>query len=264
MIDSHAHLSFDAFDGDRSETIDRARESGVRAILDIGTDVATSEAAVRLARSHADIFAAAGIHPTSKVGDLDEAMEKLSGLIASSGGRVVAVGEVGLDYYWKDVAPQEQEVRLRRQIALARTHRLPLILHSRDAMPDLLSILGAQDDLPGGVFHCFSGNLEDARRVLGLGFHVSFAGNVTYPKARALQEVARSIPLENLLLETDCPFLAPQPCRGKRNEPSYLRHTRDFLAGLRGISVEHLEQVTEESTVRLFGLPEMGMPLRGA
>lgn len=254
MIDSHAHLYFDRFDPDRNEVIARARDVGVSAVINIGIDVESSEKSVALAVANRDFFAAVGLHPTSKVADLDRDLVEIETLARENPGRVVAIGEIGLDYYWKDVSPEEQKPRLLRQLSLARTHALPVIFHCRDALGDLLAILEAEDDLPPGVFHCFSGGAREAERVLRLGFHVSFAGNVTYPKATVLQEALRFVPVEKLLLETDSPFLAPQPRRGKRNEPAFVRHTCDFIAGVKDVSPEELEGTTDATTRRLFRL----------
>ena len=278
MIDSNAHLYFDAFDADRSQVIARARAAGVRAIIDVGVDVETSVACVRMARENEGFFAAVGLHPTSvlpstsgsghgttsgsgscfslgsSLGDLDVALERIEALARENVGRVVAVGEIGLDYYWKDVPPEAQRPRLLSQLTLARRLGLPVVVHCRDALGDLFALLESQPSLPGGVFHCFAGTREDADRAVKLGFHISFAGNVTYPKAAAVKEVARHVPAERLLLETDCPFLPPQPKRGKRNEPAYLRETLESLAKLKEMKVEELELLTEENTRRLFHL----------
>jgi len=254
MIDSHAHLFFDAFDADRAEVISRAREAGVKAIVNVGTDLETSEAAIDLSRRHQGLFAAVGLHPTSGIQDLDASMHRLEALAREHPRHVVAVGETGLDYYWKDIAPDAQKTRLLLHLALARRLGLPAIFHCRDALGDLISTLESERGLPPGVFHCFSGGRSEAERVLALGFHVSFAGNVTYPKAAVLQDVARNVPPDRLLLETDCPFLPPQPRRGKRNEPAFARHTLEFLARLQGLPPGELERITDESAVRLFSL----------
>ena len=256
MIDSHAHLYFDSFDPDRDEVLRRAREAGVAAIINIGIDVPSSEKALALSRDHADLRAAVGLHPTSRIDDLDAALARIEELARNGGDRVVAIGEIGLDYYWKDVEPEAQKERLRRQLLLARKLGLPVIFHCRDAIDDLLGILEAAEALPPGVFHCFAGNAGHAARALALGFHISFAGNVTYPKASELVEAARATPLDRLLLETDSPFLSPKPVRGKRNEPAHVAHIRDFLAELKGTTPAEVERATDEAARRLFGLVE--------
>jgi TatD DNase family protein len=189
------------------------------------------------------------------VADLDGDLAALERLARENPGIVVAVGEIGLDYYWKDVAPEEQKPRLARQLDLARKLGLPVVFHCRDALADLLAALEAEPALPPGVFHCFSGGPGEAERALAMGFHVSFAGNVTYPKAKDLQEALRAVPVERLLLETDCPFLAPQPCRGRRNEPAFVRHTCEFLARAKGVAPAEMEAATDAAARRLFRIP---------
>ncbi|MBI4604182.1 MAG: TatD family hydrolase, partial [Planctomycetes bacterium] len=157
-------------------------------------------------------------------------------------------------YHWKDVSPEEQRPRLARQLDLARRLGLPVIFHCRKALEDLFGVLEAERELPPGVFHCFSGGPADARRALGLGFHLSFAGNVTFPKALDLQAALSEVPLERLLLETDCPYLAPQPVRGRRNEPAFVRHTRDFIARMKGVAPEEVERATDQAARGLFNI----------
>ena len=255
MIDSHAHLYLKEFDGDREETIARARAAGVRGVINVGIDAETTRAAVALASSHAGFFATAGIHPCTPVADLDAALAELRTVIDASREAIVAVGEIGLDYHWKDVAPAPQKEKLLRQVDLALALDLPIVIHCREALPDLLEILERAPRRSPGVFHCFAGGISDAERALALGFHISFTGNVTYPKAESLRAAARVVPLERLLLETDSPYLPPQSKRGKRNEPSFLVHTRDALAALYGTTAEELDRLTEENTRRMFRLP---------
>lgn len=254
MIDSHAHLYFEKFDEDRSQVIERAREAGVREIINIGIDVSTTEKALELAIGESHFYAAAGLHPTSEIDDLDGDLLQIRELAASHRGRIVAIGEIGLDYYWDNVAPEDQKPRLVEQLALARELELPVIFHCREALPDLFEVLEGQSSLPPGVFHCFSGSGDDARRALDMGYHVSFAGNVTFPAAADLREAAAVVPPDRLLLETDAPFLAPQARRGKRNEPSFLPFTAEVLAELHGLGLDELERVTETSTRELFQL----------
>lgn len=257
MIDSHAHLYFDAFDADRDAVIERARQAGIAAIVNIAVDVASSEACIALAAAHQGFFASVGIHPTTPVADemLAAQVDRLRELAGAHRGRVVAVGEIGLDYHWREVPGEAQKAKLRVQLALARELGLPVIFHCREALPDLFEVLEAEPGLPGGVFHCFAGGPEEARRALALGFHVSFAGNVTYPRAGGLQEAARAVPPEKLLLETDAPFLAPQAHRGKRNEPAFLPATAAFLARLKGVPENELIAIAAAATRSLFRLP---------
>ena len=254
MIDSHAHLYFDRFDEDRDAVVQRAHEAGVERIINIGIDVPTSRQAIDLAGEYEHMAAAVGLHPTSPVTDLDREREDLRSLAETHRKKVVAIGEIGLDYYWKEISPEDQRPKLLTQLELANTLELPVIFHCREALDDLFKILESMPRLPRGVFHCFSGDAKAAAHALELGFHISFAGNVTYRKATDLQDAARSVPAEKLLLETDAPFLAPQGRRGKRNEPSFLPLTCEFLAGLKGMDPAELAATATANTITLFGL----------
>ena len=253
LFDTHAHLHFPEFAGDLDAVLERARVAGVRRILTIGTDVPTSRAAAALAFREPNVWAAVGIHP-HEAADADEAalaeIERLAG-----GPRVVAIGETGLDFF-RNLAPREaQERALRSQLALARRTRKPVLIHCRDAHEETLSILGAADvSEHGGIMHCFSGDVGIARRCLDLGLLLSLAGPVTYPKPGALPEVAKFVPADRLVVETDCPFLPPQPYRGKRNEPSYLVITAARVADLRKESLEALGPRMAANASRLFGI----------
>jgi TatD DNase family protein len=253
LFDTHAHLHFPEFAGDLDAVLERARVAGVRRILTIGTDVPTSRAAAALAFREPDVWAAVGIHP-HEAADADEAalaeIERLAG-----GPRVVAIGETGLDFF-RNLAPREaQERALRSQLALARRTRKPVLLHCRDAHEETLSILAAADvSEHGGIMHCFSGDVGIARRCLDLGLLVSLAGPVTYPKPGALPEIAKFVPADRLVVETDCPFLPPQPYRGKRNEPAYLAITAACVAELRGEPLADLAARMSENARSLLRL----------
>lgn len=255
MIDSHAHLYLKEFDEDRQEVIDRALAAGIEAIVNVGIDVPTSREAVELARENPVLFATAGLHPTSPVADLDRSLEEIRGIARSEPSRVVAIGEIGLDYHWKDVAPADQQVKLCAQLELALELALPVVFHCREALGDLLGLLEKSAALPPGVFHCFQGNLEESRRALALGFHLSFTGIVTYPRSGELRAAAQAVPLDRILLETDSPYLPPQGKRGQRNEPAFGILTRDSLAQLHGIDPADLGRRAAENTRRLFRLP---------
>jgi TatD DNase family protein len=255
VIDAHAHLFDRSFDGDREEVIARARAASVDTIVNIGTDPGTSRASVDLARTHPGLFASAGLHPSTVWADLDGALEEIRDLARAERGRVVAIGEIGLDYHWKDVSPEDQEPRLLRQIDLALELDLPVILHCREALPELFRLLEALPRRPDGVFHCFAGGPEDARRAQSLGFHISFAGNVTYRKAQTLRDAALAVAPERILLETDSPYLPPEGKRGKRNEPAFATITRDALAALHGLAPEKLAEIADANARRLFRLP---------
>ena len=258
FIDSHAHIDGEEFDADRDEVIARARAAGVGAILNVGTGDPRSgslERAVRVAEAYENVYAAAGVHPHDARLFDDAVGEQLRKLLAGSP-RAVAWGEIGLDYHYDHSPRDVQREVFRRQLRLAHEAALPVVIHSREADEDTVEILaeGWQAAGRGGVMHCFGGGLRMAERVLELGFHVSFAGNVTFKKAEPLREAARLVPLDRLLVETDCPYLAPVPHRGRRNEPAFAADTARFVAELRGVSPEELGRVTTENFARLFGV----------
>ncbi len=258
FVDSHAHIDGEAFDADRAEVVERARAAGVYAILTVGTGdprAGELERAVEVAERYDCVYAAAGVHPhDAKLFD-DAAAERLSKLLRSSA-RVVAWGEIGLDFHYDHSPRDVQREVFRRQLRMARAADLPAIIHSREADDDTAEIL--EDEWLGarraGVLHCFGGGAALAVRAMALGFYVSFAGNVTFKNAEPLRDVARTIPLERLLVETDCPFLAPVPLRGRRNEPAFVVETARRLAELRGTSVEEIGRATSENFARLFGV----------
>jgi TatD DNase family protein len=254
LVDTHAHLHDPAFDADRPAVIARARAAGVAGFLTIGTDVGTSEAAVALAAAEADIYAAVGIHPHDASAADGAALKRIAALAREP--RVVAVGEVGLDYY-RDLSPRAvQRTALVAQLRLARTVGKPVLLHCREAHADLLDVCGVEGVAAvGGILHCFSGDLAVARRGLDLGLLISIAGPVTYPSARRLAEVVRALPLDRLVVETDCPYLPPQPWRGQRNEPAYLPVTAARVAELLGVPVATVAAATTQNAARLLAFP---------
>ena len=253
LFDTHAHLHVPEFDGDRAEMMARARQAGVTRMLTIGTEVPTSRAAIALAEAEPDVWATVGVHPhdaaDADAGVLTE-IERLAG-----GPRVVAVGEIGLDFF-RDLSPRDVQERVfRHLIGLARRVRKPVVVHCRDAHAEVLAILGEEGASEvGGIMHCFSGDVEIARRCLDLGLLVSLAGPVTYPNARALPDVARFVPADRLVIETDCPFLPPQGYRGKRNEPAYLALTAARVAELRAEPLEEFARRASDNARRLLRL----------
>lgn len=258
LIDSHAHLDSSDFDADRAEALDRAQKAGVRAVVSVGTGRTLEEisGALRLAEQHDWIYAAAGVHPhdAKDFGEADFAT--LAEWMQRP--RVLAWGEIGLDYHY-DHSPRDVQARiLRRQLDLARTAHRPVIIHCREAWDDCLRILesGWRSSGLGGILHCFSGTLAEARRGLDMGFLISFAGNATYPKAQNLRDVAREIPLTRLLIETDSPYLAPQPHRGRRNEPAYVVEVARTLATVRDLGVDEVAAATAANFLKFFGLVE--------
>jgi len=253
LVDTHAHLHFPEFAGDLEAVLERARAAGVRCMVTIGTDVESSRAAVALAGREPDVWAGVGIHPHA-AGLADEArLAEIERLAAAP--RVVAIGETGLDFFRLLSSRDAQERAFRAQLALARRLRKPVLVHCRDAHEEALAILA---EVPvgeaGGIMHCFSGDAGEARRCLDLGLLISLAGPVTYPKARALPEVAKVVPADRLVVETDCPFLPPQPYRGKRNEPAYLAVTAARVAELRAEPLEELASRMSENARTLLRL----------
>ena len=253
LVDTHAHLHDTAFDGDRAAVLARARAAGVAAFLTIGTDVPTSEAAVALAQAEPDVYAAVGIHPHDAATADDAALARIAELARAP--KVVAIGELGLDYY-RDLSPRDvQRTALVAQLRLARAVGKPVLLHCREAHADLLELCATEDVATGGgILHCFSGDLAVAHRGLDLGLLISIAGPVTYPSARRLAEVVRALPLDRLVVETDCPYLPPQPWRGQRNEPAYLPVTAARVAELLGRPAATVADATTENAARLLGL----------
>jgi TatD DNase family protein len=255
IIDTHAHLDFPDYKDDIDEVIERAGEVGVEYMINVGTTVASSNKSIELAKQYEQIYASIGIHPNEASKVSGEEWSRLEAL--AGGDKVVAIGETGLDYY-RDRSKREDQKRLFHQhIELAQRHNLPVIIHNREASSDCLDIVHEYSGKIKGVVHCFAGTVEDAEEFLKLGFHVSFAGPITFPKADNLREALKAVPVERLLLETDCPFLAPQPKRGKRNEPSYLQYTIPVLAELYKLSVEDIKRITTLSAKNLFGIGQV-------
>jgi TatD DNase family protein len=254
LFDTHAHLHFPEFDADRDAMLARARASGVRRMVTIGTEPASSRAAVELAAREAEVWATVGIHPHDAAEADAAALAEIERLASEP--RVVAVGEIGLDYF-RDLSPRQDQQRVfRALLAVARRVAKPVVVHCRDAHDDVLAILAEERVAEvGGIMHCFSGDVAVARRCLDLGLSISLAGPVTYPNARALPEVARFVPADRLVVETDCPFLPPQGHRGKRNEPAYLAITAGRVAELRGEPVEALAARMTANACALLGIP---------
>jgi TatD DNase family protein len=255
LIDSHCHLEMAAFDSDREAVIQRARDAGVRYIINAGSDREGNLKGIEIAESHPEVYAAAGIHP-HEASHFDEALEaELSEWAGNP--RVIAIGEIGLDYHYLHSPKGVQIEAFRRQMAIARELKLPVIIHSREAEKDTMRVLRDEIDDNLGVMHCFSGDMNMARKAMELGLYISFAGPVTFKNASDLRDVARFVPDEFLLIETDAPYLSPVPYRGKRNEPAYIRHTAEMIAGIRGIGVDDLGRITSLNARRLFRIGEI-------
>ena len=256
FIDSHCHIDGPEYDADREEVIARARDADVNTMLNVGTGDPHSgafERAVELAERHKEIYAAVGVHPhDAKLFD-DPAEQRLLDVVRQST-RVIAWGEIGLDYHY-DHSPRDiQREVFRRQLRIARALGLPVLIHSREADDDTITILREELSVyeRGGVMHCFGGSLAMARYAIESGFYISFAGNLTFKKAKDLRDIARPLPLDRLLIETDCPYLTPIPFRGRRNEPARVVETARCLAEIHGQEVEEIGRVTSENFVRLF------------
>lgn len=252
LFDSHAHLDDERFNDEQDEVIARAAAAGVTGILNAGADMESSQRAVKLALKYPNVYAAVGMHPHDAKLMVNDDYDQLAAWACEP--KVVAIGEIGLDYYY-DHSPREiQQKVFIRQLELARQTGKPVIIHDRDAHADILAIVKDQGKGISGVFHCFSGSVEMMREVLKLGFYVSIAGPVTFPKSVKLKEVAIQVPLDRLLVETDCPYLTPHPHRGKRNEPAFVRLVAEEVARLRNMELPALAEATTANVKRLFSL----------
>jgi TatD DNase family protein len=252
LIDSHTHLEMEDFDGDRDAVVERARQAGIEFMITVGTSIAYCKKALDLAGRYPEVYVAVGIHPHD-VKDIDAATyDELRQLAARE--KVVAYGEIGLDFF-RNLSPRQVQIeRFGEQLELAVEIGLPVIIHNREAHRETLDMLGSRQGRLNGVIHCFSGDQTMARKCLDLGFAISVPGTVTFDKAEELRRVVQYVPLECLLVETDAPYLAPLPHRGKRNEPAYVAETAAKIAQLKGLSYEEVAFRTTENAKVLFGL----------
>lgn len=251
LVDSHAHLDFKDFDQDREKVLERAENRGLKLIINIGCDLQSSQKSIKLAEKYPMIYASVGIHPHEAAKVPPDYLQLLREMAAHP--RVVAIGEIGLDFF-RNRSPQAvQEKVFQEQLQLAREVNLPVVLHDRDAHAEMMAILEAVG-LPsaGGVMHCFSGDLSLAKKSVEMGLYISIAGPVTYPRNKVLGQVAATVPSNRLLIETDAPFLTPTPLRGKRNEPGYVAFTAEKVAALRGTTGKNIGRICLENTRRLF------------
>ena len=255
FIDSHAHIDGPEFDADRAQIIERAQSAGVSVILNVGTGdphAGVFERAVELGKEYESVYTAIGTHPHDARFYDDNAEEKIKALVQDE--QVLAWGEIGLDFHY-DNSPRDVQVDVfKRQLRAARECDLPVVIHTREAEAETIEIL--RSEYAGaerrGIFHCFSGSMALAQRAIELGFMISFSGIVTFKKAQELRNVASEVPLENLLIETDCPYLSPIPYRGKRNEPAYVVEVARCLAGIHGVDIEEIGRVTSENFISFF------------
>jgi TatD DNase family protein len=254
LIDSHAHLDMKDFDEDRDQVLERAQKGGLTHVVTVGIDVESSRSALELTRHHDFVYSSVGFHPHS-AGEWDAGgLDQLARM--ASDPKVVAWGEIGLDFYRGYSSTEDQRTVFERQLALAQDLKMPIIVHDRDAHSEILAALKKMGKGEGkGVIHCFSGDRQLALALIDLGYYISIPGTVTYKKASVVREVASSIPLESMLVETDAPFLAPVPKRGKRNEPLFVTFTAQQIARLRDMEFEDLARATSKNAKTLFGLP---------
>lgn len=254
LIDSHAHLEIEPLANDPEAVVDRAAAAGVVSIVTVGIDILDVQAALTIADRFDTVFASVGFHPHNAKDVRDGALAEMERL--ASHPKVVAYGEIGLDYF-RNLSPRDIQVGVfSDQLTLAKRLAKPVVIHLRNAYPEGLDMLETAAPFPaGGVIHCFSGDQQDAKRVLELGFHISIPGTVTYKNNERLRAIVKELPMEKMLLETDAPFLSPEPFRGRDNEPAYIVHTAERVAQVRGMSFEEVARAASANTVRLFRLP---------
>jgi len=258
LIDTHCHLEMDEFDTDREEVIKRAKDAGIEAIITIGSDLEGSKGAVELSERLDFIYATIGIHPHDAKDFSEDIYNQIKKWAKGgcAGGKVVAIGEIGLDYHYENSPKEIQKDVFKKQLALAIETGLPVVIHSREAKKDTLEII-KESGINKGVLHCFSGDMDMAEKAMAMGFYISMAGPVTFKNAKKPREIAKEIPDDYLLIETDAPYLTPEPFRGKRNEPSYLVHIARTIAELRGISIEDIARITTLNAKRLFSIGKL-------
>ena len=255
LVDSHAHIDAPVYDKDRDQVVARAEEAGVKVIINAGFALRSSRASIKLAQPYAGVFVALGVHPHNAAKVMDGDLKELAQL--SHEPKVVAIGEIGLDFY-RNLSPREAQIKVfRQQLELAQRLDLPVIIHSRDAREEVFAILAewavCYQSKPLGVLHCFSGDMELAGKYIELGFLISIAGPVTYSSSNAAQ-IAQHLPLDRLLIETDCPYLTPVPYRGRRNEPAYLPLVVERVGRIRGVPPDEVAEKTTQNAVHLFRL----------
>lgn len=254
LFDSHCHLDDEKFNEDRAETIARMREGEVAACVCVGSDLPSSQRCIALAEQYDFIWAAAGVHPHEAKDAPADYIDRLRALLRHP--RVVALGEIGLDYYY-DLSPRDTQKRVtQEQLDLACETDMPVIFHIRDAHGDMFDILRARGkNLPAGVIHCCSASAEMVREYLKMGFYISFAGPITFKNAAGPVSASQAVPLNRLLIETDSPYLAPVPLRGRRNEPAFVRHVLEKQAEIHGVSPEELAEITFQNACALYRIP---------
>lgn len=253
FIDTHVHLNADQYERDLQEVIDRALEANVEKMVVIGFDRKTIERTMQLIDQYDFVYGVIGWHPVDAIDCTQEDLEWIEQLATHP--KIVGIGETGLDYYWDKSPKDVQQALFRKQIQLAQKIKLPIIIHNRDATGDVVQILREENAASvGGVMHCFGGSVETARECIAMNFMISLGGPVTFKNARLPKEVATEIPLEHLMIETDAPYLAPHPYRGKRNEPAFVPLVAEEIARLKGLTIEEIAQATTTNAKKFFGI----------
>ena len=254
LFDTHAHMNDPAFDQDREELLRTLPEKGVGRMVNIGCSLASSRDCVDMANAYPHIYATVGSHPDS-ADEVNDAVLEEYRMLCKQNPKVKAIGEIGLDYYYEDIPREIQKKAFCMQLELARELKLPVVVHERDAHQDGMDIVRQFKDVTG-VFHCYSGSAEMARQLVNMGWYIGFTGVLTFKNARKAIETAASIPLDRIVIETDCPFMSPEPYRGRRNDPTRVFYVAEKLAQLRGISTEEAIQITWENGNRLYRIDE--------
>lgn len=255
FIDTHVHLNADQYEEDLQEVINRALEANVKKMVVIGFDRITIERAMKLVEEYSFIYAVVGWHPVDAIDCTEEDLKWIEELATHE--KVVGIGEMGLDYHWDKSPKDVQQVLFRKQIRLAQKVNLPIIIHNREATEDVIRILKEEEaHLTGGIMHCYGGSVETAKQCIEMNFMISLGGPVTFKNAKKPKEVATEIPLDYLLIETDAPYLAPHPHRGKRNEPALVSLVAEEIARLKGISIEEVAKATTQNAEKFFGITE--------
>ncbi|MGG0412454.1 TatD family hydrolase [Peribacillus simplex] len=253
LFDTHVHVNAEQFNEDLEDVMERAKEAGVNNMVVVGFDRPTIKRAMELIEAYDFMYAAVGWHPVDAIDMTEEDLQWIEEL--SNHPKVVAIGEMGLDYHW-DKSPKDVQMEVfRKQIRLAKKVGLPIIIHNREATADIVNILKEEEaSMVGGIMHCFSGSAETALECINMNFYISLGGPVTFKNAKKPKEVAAAVPLDRLLIETDCPYLAPHPYRGKRNEPSYVKLVAEQIAEIKQLTIEEVSQATTENAKKLFGI----------
>lgn len=253
LFDTHCHVNDKPYNNDREEMLQRAFAAGVQYMMCPGTDVVTSAEAVDLSHRYEQVYAAVGIHPEDAASATPEGFAQIREWLKTEA-KVVAIGEVGLDYHWPEPSHEIQQQVFIEQVKMAVELDIPIDIHDREAHGDTMDILRQYGKGLRGVFHCYSGSLEMAQELIKMGFYIGFTGTMVFPKSLKLKRIAKEIPLDRVLIETDCPYLTPPPFRGQRNEPAYVQYVAAELAALRDIDIKEIEQITVENGKRIFGI----------